>query len=242
MLGQPKYKYGDLVKFCFDDGKKQIAHYGKIEIIDAYGTFGQSKEVSYDIMGIDERVLFKHVVESDVYEINDINGCSIQILKDENSYVHYGAKFFVRDKFKPIENRDFINKPDGGLWASSCKAKNSWCTWCVENNFRKPKLDECFHFSLSKTANILRIESLEDCKELILHPVGYMHEEYMNPNYEVIDYKACMERGIDAIEYRYDIACKSEDFEEIDSIMRGWDCDSILILNPEIIIPGESKI
>ena len=73
MLGQPRYKYGDLVKFCFDDGKKRVDHYGKIEIIDAYGTFGQSKEVSYDIMGIDERSLFKHVVESDVYGFQEIN-------------------------------------------------------------------------------------------------------------------------------------------------------------------------
>ena len=236
MLGQPRYKYGDLVKFCFDDGKKRVDHYGKIEIIDAYGTFGQSKEVSYDIMGIDEYGLFKHIVESAVFEVKDINSCITQICRDQNRYVHYGAKYFVRDKFESIENEDFRNKPDGGFWASSCKAKNSWSAWCVENDFKRANLEECFYFSLSETANVLRIESLEDCKELTLQPVGYMHKEYMNPNYKVIDYKACIARGFDAIEYKYDIACKSEDFEEIDSIMWGWDCDSILILNPDIVV------
>ena len=33
----------------------------EVEIIDAYGTWGQYKEVLYDIMGMDERALFKHV-------------------------------------------------------------------------------------------------------------------------------------------------------------------------------------
>ena len=73
MVGQPKYKYGDVVKFYFDSGIEKIEHYGKVEIIDAYGTWGQSKEVSYDIMGMDERALFKHVVESDVYGFQEIN-------------------------------------------------------------------------------------------------------------------------------------------------------------------------
>ena len=65
-LGKPKYKYGDIVRFYFDTGKEKIEHYGKIEIIDPYGTFGQSQEVSYDIMGLDEKALSKHVVESNV--------------------------------------------------------------------------------------------------------------------------------------------------------------------------------
>lgn len=159
--------------------------------------------------------------------------------KLENSYVHYGDSAFTRDKFKSIENDDFSNKPNGGLWASSCKAKNSWSAWCVENNFNRARLDECFYFNIADTARILSIESLEDCKKLTLRPVGYMHEEYMNPKYEVIDYIDCIKRGIDAIEYKYDIASQSEDFEEIDSIMWGWDCDSILILNPDIVAMNE---
>lgn len=157
----------------------------------------------------------------------------------EKSYVHYGDAIFARDEFEPIENRDFSNKPNGGLWASSCKAENSWSTWCVENNFKRANLDECFYFNLTDTAQVLRVESLEDCKELTLRPVGYMHEEYLDSNYEVIDYRACLERGIDAIEYKYDITSQSEDFEEIDTIMWGWDCDSILILNPDIIVLPE---
>ena len=38
MLGQPMYKHGDVVKFYFNNGTEKIEHYGKIEIIDAFGT------------------------------------------------------------------------------------------------------------------------------------------------------------------------------------------------------------
>lgn len=174
-----------------------------------------------------------------VYVQERAAGCYIQVQKDKNSYVHYGDVSFVREKFEPIVNRDFSNKPDGGLWASSCEAKNSWCSWCEENDFRRANTDKHFYFNIADTANVLRIESLEDCRELILQPVGYLHEEYKDSNYNVIDYRACMKRGIDAIEYKYDIASQSEDFEEIDTIMWGWDCDSILILNPDIIVIPE---
>lgn len=163
------------------------------------------------------------------------------MIKDENTYVHYGAKSYARENFETIKDRDYSNKPDGGLWACACQAKNSWQSWCIENNFRRTNLGEYFYFNLSPTANILRIKSLEDCKELILRPVGYMHEEYLDSNYEVIEYRACMESGIDAIEYKYDVASELEEFEEINKIMWGWDCDSVLILNPDIIVPVETK-
>ena len=45
----------------------------EVEIIDAYGTWGQYKEVLYDIMGMDERALFKHVIESDVRGFQEIS-------------------------------------------------------------------------------------------------------------------------------------------------------------------------
>ena len=67
MLGHPKYAYGDKVKFTID-GKEII---GTIEIIDAYGTFEQNREVSYDIMvkGEPWNMLYKHITENGVEKI-----------------------------------------------------------------------------------------------------------------------------------------------------------------------------
>ena len=62
MVGQPKYKYGDIVKF-YVDGKEKV---GEIKIIDAYGTFFQTEEPSYDILVTEENCLYKHFRESKV--------------------------------------------------------------------------------------------------------------------------------------------------------------------------------
>lgn len=69
-LGKPKYKVGEEVCFVWGKDKKQEAK-GRICIIDAYGTWEQQKEVSYDILGSkseepDKKTLFKHIKESEI--------------------------------------------------------------------------------------------------------------------------------------------------------------------------------
>lgn len=69
MLGNPKFNYGDKVKFKYIPYQKteEVEVIGEIYIIDAYGTFEQNKEVSYDVMFTDDdgyKCLFKHLVES----------------------------------------------------------------------------------------------------------------------------------------------------------------------------------
>lgn len=70
-VGHPKYKKGELVLFEFDNGKEKIEKYGKISIVDEYGTFFQRKEVSYDIVD-SEGILNKHIPESDVCGFGDL--------------------------------------------------------------------------------------------------------------------------------------------------------------------------
>lgn len=54
---------------------------------------------------------------------------------------------------------------------------------------------------------------------------------------EFIDFEECVRQGIDAIEYAYSIVQRDENTrDEMDKKMLGWDCDSILILNPKIIL------
>lgn len=65
-VGRPKYSRGDSVVFYFDNGQEKFERVGRIEIVDAYGTFGQADEVSYDIKDLEERMLYKHIPESEV--------------------------------------------------------------------------------------------------------------------------------------------------------------------------------
>ena len=64
MLGKPKFKSGDNVSFKLKD----TTYNGYIYIIDAYGTFEDDSDVSYDIMVENcgpkkEECLFKHIPE-----------------------------------------------------------------------------------------------------------------------------------------------------------------------------------
>lgn len=62
MLGKPKYRYGETVTFTFK-GENKL---GYVYVVDAYGTFEQSEEPSYDIMveNENEHCLYKHFRES----------------------------------------------------------------------------------------------------------------------------------------------------------------------------------
>lgn len=59
MKGNPKYQYGNLVKFELNGEIKE----GTIYIIDKYGTFEDDSDVSYDILVGNENCLYKHINE-----------------------------------------------------------------------------------------------------------------------------------------------------------------------------------
>ena len=59
MVGKPKYKRGQFVRFEFDGEIME----GTIEIIDTYGTWADPSDVSYDILCMNENMLYKHIRE-----------------------------------------------------------------------------------------------------------------------------------------------------------------------------------
>lgn len=65
MLGNPKFKVGEVVKFIAGAQVKE----GNIEIVDAWGTFYNNSDVSYDIMVEKDNMLYKHITEKDVIEV-----------------------------------------------------------------------------------------------------------------------------------------------------------------------------
>lgn len=65
MIGKPKFKYGDVVEFMYNNEKIV----GTVEIIDSYGTHFDKSDVSYDIMCDNYKgqpMFFKHVREDGV--------------------------------------------------------------------------------------------------------------------------------------------------------------------------------
>ena len=154
-------------------------------------------------------------------------------------YIHYGSKSFDIKKFDKITNIECFTKPDGGFWASPLNAKYGWIDFIKDNpelNFVNTVLK--FKFCVSEKANIFHIFSTNDLVKL----PGFMRKS----GTYCIDFEKCIEIGYDAIELHLSeekIIRKEEN--EIDKLsftnrlrwkLSSWDCDSILILNPNIVI------
>lgn len=60
-MPEPKYKRYDKVAFKWSDTEE---FEGYVYIIDAYGTFEQNGEASYDIYSPEKNILYKHIRQS----------------------------------------------------------------------------------------------------------------------------------------------------------------------------------
>lgn len=155
---------------------------------------------------------------------------------NSNVYIHYGHKNFDIELFKKPTNQEYgrANKPHGGLWASPVDAAFGWREWNEREGLITCSEDRCFRFSLSEDATVYHMYCEEDVEALPLRPeskVPYI----LRPDFEKI-----LEMGYDAIEYHLsqEIVPKDECLG-LYFVLYGWDCDSILVLNPSVIIPIE---
>lgn len=67
MIGHPKFKVDEKVKFDFD-GQEKV---GTVYIVDKFGTFEDNTDVSYDILVEEENMLYKHFNEKYVTKYED---------------------------------------------------------------------------------------------------------------------------------------------------------------------------
>ncbi len=142
-------------------------------------------------------------------------------------YVHYGHKEFSKELFQPIKNREMFPKPTGGFWASRTNALYGWKDWCKDNDFGDCGEDNCFKFSVSENANILTINSTDDLKGLPKAKQPVPVESSLWDNY--LDFEQLLSNGTDAVEVNISFD------RNLYMVLYGWDCDSILIMNPNIV-------
>ena len=143
------------------------------------------------------------------------------------TYVHYGHRYFDANLFEPIQNTRVFTKPTGGIWASRTDAKFGWKDWCKDTDgFFVCDDDFSFVFSLKEDAKILEVHSHKDF--LCIYE-KYGRKEVLFPTcFQLLDFEL-LHKDYDAIEYFL------SDDRRLYHDMYGWDCDSILIMNPEII-------
>lgn len=148
-------------------------------------------------------------------------------------YIHYGTSSFNPDEFQPIKNRKWAAvKPIGGMWASPVNAKWGWKQWCTSEEFWLDKLDSSFEFNLSNDARVFHVKSVKDLEKL---PEW---QGQLKSTWYCIDFEKAMKK-YDAIELHLSDEVSDDYDDYLDSLyfrLYGWDCDSILIMNPEIIM------
>lgn len=153
--------------------------------------------------------------------------------------VHYGSDHFDSEKFTPVKNSNYRNKPEsGGLWASPVnKKKWTWSKWCRREDFRTDTLNVGFKFDINfNSPRILKIFNLEDMEQLrkyIIHnEISAIHEQFHTDGsfsgFEAYDFEA-MSKDYDAL------YVEAGSGRGLYDAMYGWDCDSILIMNPAIM-------
>jgi hypothetical protein len=160
------------------------------------------------------------------------NLCISFSLPGNEMYIHYGASEFSQNRFEEIKNIAGFSKPLGGLWASPILSKLSWKSFCESNAFRQEALKKCFLFQLKKASRVLYVTQTKD--------LGCMPKQntcLFGKNHLDIDYEALIEENVDAI--RVDVSRLTWDKPkgELISLVRGWDVDSLLLLNVDCIIP-----
>jgi hypothetical protein len=158
-----------------------------------------------------------------------------------NTYVHYGSSKFQNEKFKSIKNELYFTKPSGGLWASPIDAKFGWKDWNECSSFAECSEENCFQFRLDADAKVLDIYSEKDLDGL---PVkGLDGLPALDGLHSFLDFEELLRQGYDAIELHLSQEKPVNTFglHGLRYRLYGWDCDSILVMNPDVIEPTLEK-
>lgn len=147
-------------------------------------------------------------------------------------YIHYGSANFNPRYFTQVTNRDELRvKPHGGLWASRVDAKFGWRNWCEGEDWAERLGNSHFRFLITPAAKVFHLYTSKDLDHL-----PYRND--CSDRWEFYpDFEQMVKDGWDAIELHLSSTDKNWDSDGLYWRLYGWDCDSILIMNPKIISP-----
>ena len=158
-------------------------------------------------------------------------------VNNDMEYIHYGSSRFdpllVMDQSKT--NMASINKPNAGLWASPVNSDWGWKDWCESEQFYKNDFSKYFVFKLKPNAKILTIRSLKDWN-LVLNEIldaSLQDSLFLDMNIDkrnaIWDY---ISKSYDAI-----LVIMSDHYGSMHMSFEfnSWDCDSIVVFNPEVV-------
>ncbi len=158
-------------------------------------------------------------------------------------YVTYGfGNVFDPNKLN-TNLREFIGKPLKAWWGSPIDADFGWKEWCENEEFlidnRYKSLEEYFSdnnkifWTLKDNAKVLMINNINDLNTCIESQFIYYDScDYFRHRW---DFYQILRKGYSAIQLN-DAAIGHCFRSTVESIMNGWDCESIVVLDPSMII------
>lgn len=144
---------------------------------------------------------------------------------------HWGHTRFNRQLFKPVKN--WWTKPKGGFWGSPVDSCYSWWHWNQETHLRN--LEDKPRFEFEVTGRILTIKSKEDLIGLPVYKSNLKYDgtdEWMKRFYE--KFHCMMWLDFEALTKDYDAIVFITN-AETQELLVGWDCDTVLVLNPDCV-------
>ena len=142
-------------------------------------------------------------------------------------YIHFGSNEYDPGLVGSTSRFSPSGKPNKGIWASRTDAKFGWVDWCYQEEFDLCDLSKSFKFFLTANARIFTVDSIEKINQVTVldsefHCSDKLNREWLYANF-------------DGIEFCYsDISCPVWE-----TVFCLWDCDSICIWNPDVIVPLE---
>ena len=151
-------------------------------------------------------------------------------------WLHIGSAVFDSSKFNAVTNREYFNKPLGGLWGAAYtpdnESKSAWHEFSGQSG-------PAFTFTLKDDARILLINDQQDLSDFIDIVGNTMNEKVFwdsitTPNFEVAaeywDVIYLTPKGQVSTHLPFD-GSRS---------LYGWDVPSCLVLHPHVVTMQES--
>lgn len=164
---------------------------------------------------------------------------------NDKVYIHYGSNKFDVKKFVPMtanecdnSGNSFLNKPPHGtcIWASPVDTHFGWKEWCENEEYAMDKLNTSFTFTLKPNARILLVKLCSDVDKYLTNLPDLPYKSYsFRPEallmFKYVDFVK-MAKDYDGMEL-----CHDDNYGDLHyGLFYSWDCDSIVIWNPYIIV------
>ena len=161
------------------------------------------------------------------------------------TYITYGFKIDDPKEIKMDLRTGAAMKPASALWGSPIDAEFGWKEWCECEQWipgdGKMSFEEYFdiHFtwSLKEDSKIFTISTNDDLLEL--KSLGIIRKD-TDWRGNIVDFNVAYNKGYSAIELT-DPCIGHRFYDELELLFNGWDCESIVVLDPGKIILLETQ-